>query len=62
MISKTLARRLKRLEVEMLPPEEDVLVIQIVLVSWEGELARNGLEFRVSIRRRPVNKQQARRI
>ena len=30
MISKTLARRLERLDDEMAPPEEDVLVIQIV--------------------------------
>ena len=44
VIGKTLARRLERLEDVTLPPEEDVLVIQIVLVNSEGERVCDGLE------------------
>jgi hypothetical protein len=46
--TKTLSRRLKRLEAGGLRPEEDVVVIHIVGVSPQGERVRDGPEFRAA--------------
>jgi hypothetical protein len=46
MTSKHLARRLERLEADILPAaEEEPMVLRIISVSTNGERADTGIEF-----------------
>lgn len=56
MISKSLARRLERLEDSLLPVLDEPLVIRIISVDADGRREDSGIEFKVQQVPKPLKK------
>lgn len=56
MITRSLTRRLKRLEDSLLPPLEEPLVIRIISVSPDGKQVDSGIEFKIPAVPKPLKK------
>jgi len=56
MTSKSLARRLERLEDSLLPVLEEPIVIHIIAVDGDGRRTDTGIEFKVPAARKPFKK------
>lgn len=59
MTSRNLARRLERLEADILPvAEEEPMVLKIVSVSANGKRVDTGIEFKVPAGPKPIKKRR----
>jgi hypothetical protein len=59
MTGRNFARRLERLEADILPAaEEEPMVLEIVSVSADGKRVATGIEFRVPAGPKPIKKRR----
>jgi len=56
MMSKSLARRLERLEDSLLPVLEEPMVLKIISVSSDGTRTDSGIEFKIPAVPKPLKK------
>ena len=58
MMSKSLARRLERLEDSLLPSLEEPLVIHIIAVDGDGQKRDSGIRIEVPAVPKPIQKRR----